>query len=93
MIGFAAFLVGMVGPIAARWIASMGLTLIALTGATLAFTTLKDNVTTYIGGMPSDALAIGGLMGLWEGLGIILGALAFALTWASTNGFWTLGRA
>jgi hypothetical protein len=88
----AAWLIAMVGPMAARVLASMGFGLVALTGATVAIDTLKSSIKTYITGLPADALALGGLMGVWEAIAILLGAMTFCLTWKATAGFWTLAR-
>ncbi len=89
---FAAFLVGMVGPLLARILTSLGLTLVTLTGVTVIFGQLKDSVVGAVNSMPADALAIGGLMGLWQALGILLGALSFSITWKATTGFIGLAK-
>jgi len=88
----AAFLVGLVGPLMARWLASVGLSLVVLTGLTSAASGLKSQIMSNIGAMPAAAVQLGGLMGLWEGIGIWLGAVTFVLTWQSTKGFWTLAK-
>lgn len=88
----AAFLVGLVGPLMARWLASMGLSLIVLAGLTTAVTQLKSQVISNIGGFPLVALQLGGLFGLWEAVGMLLGAATFVVTWHSTKGFWALAK-
>lgn len=88
----AAFLVGLVGPLMARWLASVGLSLVVLTGLTAAVSGLKSQIISNIGAMPAAAVQLGGLMGLWEGIGIWLGAVTFVITWQSTKGFWTLAK-
>jgi hypothetical protein len=88
----AAFLVGMVGPVMARWIASMGLSLVVLAGLTATVTTLKTQIASNLSGLPLVALQLGGLMGLWEAIGILLGAVTFVVTWHSTKGFWSLAK-
>ena len=88
----AAFLVGLVGPLMARWLASVGLSLVVLTGLTAAASGLKSQIIANIGAMPAAAVQLGGLMGLWEGIGIWLGAVTFVITWQSTKGFWTLAK-
>lgn len=89
----AAWLVAMVGPLVARIIASLGLSLVVLTGLTVAFNTLRDQVISGVASLPSAGLQLGGLMGLWEGLGLELGALAFCVTWQSTKGLWAFAKA
>jgi hypothetical protein len=88
----AAFIVGMVGPVMARWLASMGLTLISVTGLVVAYNTLKSQVIANIGGLPEKGVQLAGLMGIWESLGIVLGAFVFVMTWRGTSGFWKLAR-
>ncbi len=88
----AAFLIAMVGPMIARIIASLGMSLIVLTGLTVAMTTIKTMVTSKIGSFPAWALQMGGLMGIWEAVGIGFGAITFVVTWHATKGFWALAK-
>lgn len=87
-----AFLVAMVGPLMARWLAAMGLSVIVLAGLTTAVSTLRTQIVSAIGGMPSDVIQLGGLMGIWECFGMVLGAVTFVITWHSTKGFWALAK-
>lgn len=89
----ATFLVGMVGPLMARWLASMGLSLVSVTGLVVAYAGLKAQVISNIGSLPAKAIQLGGLMGIWESLGIVLGAFVFVMTWRGTSGFWRLAKA
>ncbi|MCH8180601.1 MAG: DUF2523 domain-containing protein [Proteobacteria bacterium] len=88
----ASFLVGLVGPLMARWLASVGLSLVVLTGLTSAASALKSQISSDLSGLPLVALQLGGLLGLWEAIGIWLGAITFVITWQSTKGFWTLAK-
>lgn len=88
----AAFLVGMVGPLMARWLASMGLSIIVLAGLGAAVSQLRGVMLANLQALPGDALLLGGLCGVWECLGIWLGAVTFCVTWASTRGFWALAK-
>lgn len=88
----AAFLVGMVGPLMARWLTAMGFSLVTVTGLSVAYSTLKTQVVSGIGGLPAAGMQLGGLMGIWESLGIILGAFTFVLAWRGTSGFWRLAK-
>lgn len=87
-----AFLVAMVGPLTARWLASMGLTVVVMAGLTTAVSTLRGMMMTNLQGLPADGLMLAGLLGIWESIGIILGALTFCVTWISTKGFWSLAK-
>jgi len=91
--GLAAFLVGLVGPLMARWLASAGLSLVVMAGLTGAVAALKSTMVGHLSGLPAECLQLGGLFGLWESIGMVLGAVTFCLTWASTKGFWTLAKA
>lgn len=86
----ASFLVAMVGPMVARVLSALGLSLVVLTGATAALTALRSTLVQNIGGLPAVALQLGGLLGIWQALGILLGAMTFVMTWKSTAGFWAL---
>ncbi len=88
----AAFLVAMVGPMATRLLAALGVSLITLTGLVVTTQALHDQVLTSLGGLPSAALQLGGLFGIWESLGIIFGAITFVITWRSTKGFMGLAK-
>jgi len=88
----AAFLVGLVGPITARWLAAMGLSIITVTGLSAAYAALKAQLLASVGGLPADAVQLAGLFGIWEALGIVLGAFVFVMTWRGTSGFWRLAR-
>lgn len=76
----------------ARWLASVGLSLVVLTGLTSAASALKSQISSDLSGLPLVALQLGGLLGLWEAIGIWLGAITFVITWQSTKGFWTLAK-
>lgn len=88
----ASFIVGLVGPVMARWLASAGLSLVVLAGLTAASAQLKAQIISNLGGLPLVAIQLGGLFGLWEAVGIWLGAITFVITWQSTKGFWTLAK-
>lgn len=88
----ATFIVSLVGPLMARWLASMGLSLVVMGGLVASVTALKSNLISNLGGMPLVTLQLGGLLGIWEAIGIMLGAVTFCVTWASTKGFWTLAK-
>jgi hypothetical protein len=89
----ATFLVGLVGPVMARWLASMGLSLISMAGLAVAVTTLRSTLISSVNSMPGDGVQLAGLLGIWYCLGMILGAVTFVITWHSTKGMWTLGKA
>jgi hypothetical protein len=88
----AAFLIGLVGPLMARWLASVGLSLLTLTGLSLAASSLKSVVLGNLHSLPAAGVQLGGLMGLWECVGLVLGAITFVIAWNSAKGFWSLAK-
>jgi hypothetical protein len=88
----AAFLVAMVGPLAARLLVALGLSLVTLTGMLEAVSALKSAVTSNIASLPAATVQLAGLYGVWDCLGMIFGTLTFCLTWAQTKGFWALAK-
>ena len=89
---WATWLVALIGPLAARVVASLGFTFVSVAGLTAAVSTLKGMVTSHIGGLPGDALALGGLFGICTCVGMIFGTLTFCVTWQATRGFWMLAK-
>lgn len=87
-----AFLVGMVGPLAAQLIVSLGVSLITLTGLTVAVGALKTQVINNLSGLPLAGLQLAGLYGAWTALGMVFGCITFVLTWRSTKGFTAIAK-
>lgn len=77
---FAAFLASMAAPIASRVLMALGFSVITVTGVTLAIQQLKDMVVNNLGNAPISMLQLGGLLGAWQGLGMVFGAITFAVT-------------
>jgi len=88
----ATFLLGLVGPLAARFLVSMGLGLVTMVGLDAAASSLKSTMLTNLHGLPATALQLGGLFGLWECMGYVLGAVTFVITWNAAKGFWALAK-
>ena len=77
---FAAFLASMAAPIVARVLMALGFSVITVTGTTLAVQGLKDAVVANFGAAPLPVLQLCGLLGIWIGLGMVFGAITFAIT-------------
>lgn len=88
----ATFLIGLVGPLAARLLTALGLTLVTMTGAVVAVGQLRDLALSNLNGMGSDTLQLAGLFGVWNALGMVFGTLTFVITWHSTRGFIGLAK-
>lgn len=82
---FAAFLVAMVGPLAAQLLLSFGVSAVVFTGATAALSTLRGMVLTNVNALPVQVVQFLGLIGVWESLGIMFGAATFALAWGAAG--------
>lgn len=80
-----AWLMAMVGPIIARAMVSLGVSLVTFAGVTAAVALLKSQVISNIGGLPAAAIQLGGLFGIWQGLGMVFGAITFVLAFNSTR--------
>lgn len=89
---FAAWLIAMVGPLVARVLVTLGISVVVTAGLTVIASTLKAQIVTQLGGMPTAAIMFLGLVGVWEALGIVFGAITFAVTWHTTAGAWRLAR-
>lgn len=88
----ASFLIGMVGPLAAQLIVSLGISLISLTGLSVAASAIKDQLLTNLSGLPLAGLQLAGLFGIWEALGMAFGAITFVVTWHTTKGFTSIAK-
>jgi len=70
----------------------MGLGLVTVAGLDLAAGSLKSTLLANLHGLPAAGLQLGGLMGLWECMGYVLGAVTFVITWNAAKGFWSLAK-
>jgi hypothetical protein len=88
----AAFIVGLVGPLLTRILLSLGLSLVTVTGLTVAATALKSSITGYVNTLPLVVIQLGGLLGIWQSIGLMFGFVTFVITWRSTTGFIALAK-
>lgn len=70
-----AFLAAAVGPLAVRVLAALGISLLTFVGVEAVVSQLVAYVTTSWSGMSGDTVALLGLGGLGEGIGMVLGAI------------------
>ena len=75
-----AFFATLAGPIAARVLMAMGMGVVTVTGVTAAVDTLKTTILQNLGNGPTAALQLAGLSGCWVALGLVFGAVTFAVT-------------
>jgi len=83
----AAWLVSLVGPMAARALIALGFTAVSFAGVTTAMTALVNLAQTSWSSMPANVLAIASISGIPEALGMITSAYAARVAvWAVQNG-------
>lgn len=89
---WASWLVSMVGPLVARILTTLGLTVVVMGGVAASVSAVKDSVLSSLSGLPLASLQLLGLYGAWEALGMMFGALTFAAAWHTTAGAWRLAK-
>jgi Protein of unknown function (DUF2523) len=68
-------LMGLAGPMVLRVLTVLGLGTVTFTGVVTSLQSLIDLAVTNYGGMSADILALAGLAGIPQALGIVAGAL------------------
>jgi Protein of unknown function (DUF2523) len=68
-------LMGLAGPLALRILTVLGLGTLTFTGVTNALQSLIDIATSNYAGLSADALALCGIAGIPQALGLVCGAL------------------
>lgn len=84
--GWLASLAALATPILGRVLLALNFSLVTFLGGSIAFHAVKDQIVAQLGQGPTAALQLVGLGGGWVALGMILGAMNFAVT------FWLLSR-
>lgn len=87
-----AWLIAMVGPLVARVLTTLGLTVVVMGGIAASVSAVKDAILGSLSGLPLASLQLLGLYGAWEALGMMFGALTFAVAWHTTAGAWRLAK-
>jgi hypothetical protein len=87
------FLVQAVGPLTARILSSLGLSLLSTAGLVVALNAVRSHIVGNLGSIPSDGLQLAGLFGVWECLGLVLGTITFVVSWNTVGGsIWKLAK-
>ena len=79
----AIFLLALVGPLAKKILLALGISAITYTGLMAIFTVLQGQVTSAIGGLSSDFLAMASMTGFVQAVSITLGAVTTRLSMAT----------
>lgn len=83
---WATWLLAMVGPVAFRVLAVLGLGIVTFTGVTELVRTLVTQAQNQWAGLPANVLGLATLAGMPEALGIVFGAIvARAALWAAAS--------
>jgi hypothetical protein len=85
--GLLAGLATLATPILARVLLALGMGVLTITGVALSVSSIKTLAVSQLAAFPAAALQLGGLLGVWQGLGMVFGAVTFAVT------YWTLTKA
>lgn len=87
------FLISAVGPLALKVLSMLGISLLTFVGVEAIVAQLVQYVVTAWSGMTGDTVALLGLGGLGEGIGMVLGAINARLAiWAAASASrWVVG--
>lgn len=92
--GFLAALATLAGPIVARVLIALGMSVVTIGGVTVALANVKQSIVANLSAGPVAALQLAGLMGCWQGLGLIFGAMTFSVAfWALTQSTQIIAKA
>lgn len=82
MQGFAAWIMALVGPVAIKALAALGIGAVTYVGADAALRGLLDQVQSSMAGMTGELAGLLGLAGLYQAVSIISGGMVSALAWS-----------
>lgn len=81
MTDLAQWLMGLIGPLATRVLASLGMGVLTFTGLDAALTSALDAAKSAIGGLPLDVALIVARFGFFDFMAITSGGLLSGLVW------------
>lgn len=88
----AAWLIALVGPLLARLLAALGVSLITIAGVTVALAALKSQIVSMIGSLPLAGIQLLGLYGVWQAIGIVIGTWTFLVAFKATTGWMAIAK-
>lgn len=92
--GWLAALATLARPVLARVLVALGMSVVTITGVTVVVDQVKQEIAFNLGAGPYAALQLAGLAGCWSALGLVFGAMTFAVSyWATTQAVKVLGVA
>jgi len=81
----ATWLLGLVTPLAKQVLVSLGFGIVTYTGVDAGLNTIIADIQAQLSSGRSDLLVYAQLSGVFEAMGIILGAIAFSITLSSMS--------
>lgn len=85
-------LASLAAPVAARVLLALGFSVVTVAGVAASFSAVKSQITSSLGALPAAVIQLAGLGGAWVGLGLIFGAMTFAVSlWGLTKATSLLG--
>jgi len=84
--GLLAGLLSIAGSVTARVLTSLGLSVVAIAGIGASVAAIKSALMGSLNAAPPAILQLAGLAGAWDALGLVLGAVSFAVSyWGLTS--------
>lgn len=78
--GLLAAIATLATPILSRILVALGLSVVTVAGASAVIAALRSTLMSYLGAAPVAGLQVAGLAGVWQGLGMIFGAITFIMS-------------
>jgi hypothetical protein len=92
--GLGAWLAAIMGPLTGKVLMALGFSVVSVVGVTTALAQIRTLMLAHAGEIPAAAFQFALLGGVGEGLGLILGAIAFRVAlWSVANTTRILGVA
>jgi Protein of unknown function (DUF2523) len=83
MMGLFGFFGALAAPLAARVLMALGMGVITIGGVAASADAIKALVVSNLSSGPLAAVQLAGLSGMWVALGMVFGAVTFAVTFAT----------
>lgn len=81
-----AALASLAKPVLARVLMALGFSVVTMAGLSLSIAALRAQLFSALGAVPMAGLQIAGLAGVWDALGMVLGAMTFIVSlWGLTK--------
>ena len=92
--GLLGAIAGLAVPMVARVLLALGFSVVTITGVSLAWSTVKNEIVTNLSAQAGAYVQLAGLGGVWVALGAVIGAMSFAVAfWSLTSAVRIMGSA